>query len=352
MMTKENNLSNINFPLSNNLYSAGSNDARLDLNWKKDSGPEVTIIVPVFNEEEMVDIFIDKLSATLERCVGSYEILFVDDGSKDETLNFIKARAVGNKSIKYISFSRNFGKEIALTAGLDFTSGNCVVVMDVDLQDPVELIPEMIEKWKEGYQVVAARRRSRQHDKFLKRLSASFFHRTFSFFSDSTTPEDIGDFRLMSRKVVEEIRRYRERNRFMKGIFAYVGFRTFIIDYDRPERAAGETKFSALRLISLAVEGFTSYTVAPLRFATLVGSLVSFAAISYISMIVLKTIFWGVDLPGYASLMSVVLFLGGVQLLCLGVIGEYLAKTYIETKNRPLYIIEESSNFSELFEDK
>lgn len=300
----------------------------------------VSIVIPAFNEGDAV------LGAlkSLERIFAAndayrWEIVLVNDGSSDDTLAHARSFCSEHAALVLVDLSRNFGKEAALSAGLELAAGDAVIPMDADLQDPPELIPRMLALWAEGAEVVLARRSDRTSDSWLKRVSAARFYRVMNSISEVAIPENVGDFRLMDRAVVDVVRSLPENRRFMKGLFAWAGFRTSVLDYVRPERATGQSRFNALSLLNLAVEGFTSFSSVPLRLATLVGGLTALAAFAYGGFIVLRTLLFGVDLPGYASMISVMLFLSGMQLLALGVIGEYVGRTYLEAKRRPAYVV-------------
>ena len=307
--------------------------------------PDLSIVVPVLNEEEAVPIFLAAIPPVLEPLDVTWEIVFVDDGSTDRTVETIAAAAAGDARIRLISLSRNFGKEAALTAGLDWAAGKAVIPMDIDLQDPPELIADFVRLWREGYEVVYARRRSRGEDSKLKRRTAGLFYRIFNMVAANAIEENVGDYRLMSRPAVDATLRLRERNRFMKGLFAWVGFRAVAVEYDRPQRVAGQTKFNYWRLWNFALDGITSFSTIPLRVWTYVGLAVAGAAVLYTLLITGRTIIFGRDVPGYASLMAVVLVLGAVQLISLGIIGEYLGRLYIESKRRPIYLIRQTVGF-------
>ncbi|MGF7241905.1 glycosyltransferase involved in cell wall biosynthesis [Pseudomonas oryzihabitans] len=299
----------------------------------------LSIVVPVFNEKEAVPLFIERLLAVLAKANLNFEILFVNDGSDDGTLTSLLDEQSGEPRIRIIDLSRNFGKEAALTAGLQFAAGDAVVPIDVDLQDPPEIILQMIAKWREGFEVVLGRRLNRDSDTWAKRSSANWFYRLHNKIADPKLPENVGDFRLMDRCVVDALNRLPESRRFMKGLFAWVGFRTAIVDYVRPERVAGSTKFNGWRLWNFALEGVTSFSTDPLRIWTYIGSAVSLLSFLFAAFIAIKVLVRGVDVPGYASLMVAVTFLGGLQLIGIGVIGEYLGRTYMEAKRRPVYLI-------------
>ncbi len=300
----------------------------------------LSIVVPFFNEADGVARFRDTLLPCLDAIAGTgWEIICVDDGSADGTLTALAAVAAGDARFKILELSRNFGKEAALTAGLDAARGAAVIPIDADLQDPPALIAEMVAAWRAGAEVVLARRADRSTDGVLKRQSAAWFYKVHNRLSKTKIPENVGDFRLMDRVVVEALKQLPERQRFMKGLFAWVGFRTVTIDYIRAERAAGTTKFSGFALWNFALEGFTSFSTTPLKIWTYLGACSAILTFAYAVYITLRTIFFGIDVPGYASLLVAVLFFGSVQLLSIGLLGEYIGRIYIETKQRPTYLI-------------
>jgi glycosyltransferase involved in cell wall biosynthesis len=299
----------------------------------------MSIVVPVFNEEEVVPLFIPAVRDALCREREVFlEFVFVNDGSTDGSLQALLHLQSSNSDVCIIDLSRNFGKEAALTAGLDHCSGDIVVPMDVDLQDPPSLLPAMIEQWRKGFDVVLARRTSRKSDSFLKRWSAAAFYRMHNLVSEPEIVENVGDFRLMDKAVVDAVRLLPESRRFMKGLFAWVGFRSIVVGYERPIRSGGSSKFNAWRLWNLAIEGVTSFTIAPLRVWSYVGGIAAVGSFSYGAYLVVRTLIWGIVVPGYASVFVAVMFLGGLQLVGIGVIGEYLGRTYIESKGRPIYV--------------
>lgn len=300
---------------------------------------DVSIVVPLYNEAPNVDYLLGRLKSVCERLDLSYEIVCVNDGSRDETLSYLIKHHHENPSIRVINLSRNFGKEIALTAGLDYATGQTIVPIDADLQDPPELIAEMLEKWREGHDVVYAVRRSRQGESWLKKFTADSFYRVISRMSRVSIPRNTGDFRLMDRKVVDALKQLPERSRFMKGLFAWVGFKQTAIYYDRAPRYKGQTKWNYWKLWNLAIDGITSFSLAPLKVWSYVGLSLSLLALVYASFLILRTLVYGVDMPGYASIMVGILFLGGIQLMTLGVIGEYLGRVYEEVKGLPLYLV-------------
>jgi glycosyltransferase involved in cell wall biosynthesis len=300
---------------------------------------DVSIVVPLYNEAPNVDYLLGRLKSVCEQLDLSYEIICVNDGSRDETLSHLINHHHENPSIRVINLSRNFGKEIALTAGLDYAIGKTIVPIDADLQDPPELIGEMLEKWREGHDVVYAVRRSRQGESWLKKFTADSFYRVIGRMSRVSIPRNTGDFRLMDRKVVDALKQLPERSRFMKGLFAWVGFKQTAVYYDRAPRYKGQTKWNYWKLWNFAIDGITSFSLAPLKVWSYVGLSLSLLALIYASFLILRTLIYGVDLPGYASIMVGVLFLGGIQLITLGVIGEYLGRVYEEVKGRPLYLV-------------
>jgi len=303
---------------------------------------DLSLLVPVFNEEAAIPQFLDSLGPVMTKLGMRWEVLFINDGSTDGTLDILQALRRDHNEIRVIDFSRNFGKEAALTAGLDFSRGRAVIPIDVDLQDPPEIIGEMVEKWREGYEMVFAVRARRDSDSQLKSFSARLFYRLYNWMSKVEIPPDAGDFRLLDRRVVEEIRRLPERNRFMKGLFVWPGFRQAVVSYERQPRSRGTTKFSYWRLWNFAIDGMTSFSTLPLRLWSYVGGAVALISFLYAIFLIGRTLIYGADVPGYASLMVVVLFLGGLQLLTLGIIGEYLGRTYEEVKGRPIYIVRET----------
>lgn len=272
----------------------------------------------------------------------TYEIICVNDGSQDDTLAKLIKYHHFNGNIKVINLSRNFGKEIALTAGLDHARGAAVIPIDADLQDPPELIVEMLEKWREGYDVVYAKRRSRHGETWLKQITANGFYRLLQKMTPVHIPQDTGDFRLMDRQVVEALKKLPETHRFMKGLFGWVGFKQTALEYDRLPRYKGRTKWNYWQLWNLAIEGITSFSALPLKVWSYMGLLISFGAFIYALFLIVRTLIFGIDVPGYASLMVAILFMGGVQLISLGVIGEYLGRIYAEVKRRPLYLIRDT----------
>ena len=306
----------------------------------------ISIIVPLYNEEPNIDYLFERLFKVLDNLQLSYEIVCVDDGSKDNTLKRLIDYHDRYSTIKILSLSRNFGKDIALTAGLENAQGQAIIPIDADLQDPPELIEPLIAKWREGYDVVYARRRTRQGESWVKRLTANVFYRVIGRISSVPIPRDTGDFRLLDRRVVDALKQMPERTRFMKGLFAWVGFKQTYVLYDRPNRFQGTTKWNYWKLWNFALDGITSFSLIPLKVWSYLGFLISLLAFIYGSFLILRTLILGIDVPGYASLMVTVLFVGGVQLITLGVIGEYLGRIYEEVKQRPLYLIRERYGFN------
>ena len=307
--------------------------------------PSFSVVVPAFNEAAVLPAFHARLRRVMDGLVadglgGSWEVIYVNDGSTDGTLPFLLDLHRAEPCVGLVNLSRNFGKEPATTAGLDHARGEAVVVIDADLQDPPELIADMAAAWRRGVDVVYARRRERAGESWAKRATAALFYRVMGALGRVQVPRDVGDFRLMSRRVVDAVLRIREHHRFMKGIFAWVGFPSEAIVYDRLPRAGGETKWNYWKLWNFALEGITSYTVMPLKVSTYLGLAVALFAAAYGGVIVLRTVLFGNSVPGYPSLMAVVLFLGGAQLMTLGIIGEYLGRVFNETKHRPLYLVE------------
>jgi glycosyltransferase involved in cell wall biosynthesis len=300
----------------------------------------VSLVVPFYNEEDGIETFFSEVEPVLERIPRiDYEIVCVNDGSTDSTLARLLAVCERNARVRVVDLSRNFGKEAALTAGMDEASGDAVIPFDADLQDPPEAIARLIERWREGFDVVLAKRAERSTDTYMKRGTAALFYRVHNAISETEIPENAGDFRLMSRQVVDALKQLPENRRFMKGLFSWVGFRTAQIEYERQPRAAGETKFSVWKLWNFALEGLTSFGTWPLRVWTYVGGGTALFAIVYAMYLALRTVIRGVDVPGYASIITAVLFLGGTQLIGIGVIGEYVGRIYMESKRRPVYIV-------------
>jgi glycosyltransferase involved in cell wall biosynthesis len=301
----------------------------------------LTVVVPAYNESAVLRAFHQRVSKVLDGLGIDGTILYIDDGSSDDTWSIIESLIAEDPRTGALKLSRNFGKEAALTAGLDAVDADAAVVIDADLQDPPELIPELVSRWKEGYDVVYATRSARDGESRFKRFTAAAFYRSMEKLSDTAIPRDTGDFRLLSRRALDAMRQLRERQRFMKGLFAWIGFRQVAVQYQRDPRAAGVTKWNYWRLAQLAIEGITSFSTAPLRLATWIGLASASFAFFYGLWVLVHALIFGDAVRGYPTLMLVILFLGGVQLLALGVIGEYLGRNYAESKQRPLYFIDQ-----------
>lgn len=299
----------------------------------------LTVIVPVYDESDVLPAFHDRLSRVMVECGYPYQVLYVDDGSDTACQTRLHALRDSDSAVALLELSRNFGKEVALSAGLDHATGDAVIVIDADLQDPPEIIPEFIRQWQAGYDVVYGQRSERQGESLLKRSTAAVFYRLMNWLSDVEIPPDAGDFRLLSRRAVDALVALPERHRYMKGLCAWIGFPQRAVPYVRQSRAAGGSKWSYWKLWNYALEGITSFSNAPLKIATYLGAVTSSLAFVYGLYMLVRTLIWGNPVPGYPSLIIIVLFLGGVQLMCLGVIGEYLARTYGESKARSLYFL-------------
>lgn len=300
----------------------------------------LSVVVPVYNEEEVLPECQRRLSDVLRSLPLDYEIVYVDDGSSDKSVEILRTLARDDPHATIVELSRNFGKEIASSAGLDYAQGDAVVIIDADLQDPPELIIEFVRQWQAGYDVVYGTRIAREGETLLKKTTAHLFYRFMHATTRINMPPDTGDFRLLSRRAVDALTRLREQHRFMKGLFAWIGYPQTGVPYRRDPRFAGETKWNYWRLWNFAIEGITSFTIAPLKLATYVGLATALFAFGYGAIIIMKTLLYGSEVPGYPSLMVVILFLGGIQLLALGIIGEYLGRTFDETKGRPLYFVQ------------
>ncbi|MBU8546614.1 MULTISPECIES: glycosyltransferase family 2 protein [Roseomonadaceae] len=304
--------------------------------------PALSVVVPAYDEQEVLPAFHARLVPVMEAIGLPWEVVYVNDGSRDGTLALMLALRAQDSRVAVVNLSRNFGKEIALTAGLDHAAAEqAVIVIDADLQDPPEVIPDLVAAWRQGFDVAYARRRAREGETWLKKATAAAFYRVMKRIGGKVDlPADTGDFRLMSRRALDALLALREQHRFMKGLFAWVGFPSIPVLYDRAPRAAGETKWNYWRLWNLSLEGITAFTVGPLKVATYLGLFTAFGAVIYGVQLIIRTILFGNPVAGYPSLMAVVLFLGGVQLMTLGIIGEYLGRVFNETKRRPLYIVE------------
>ena len=301
----------------------------------------VSIIIPAYNEEEVIRIFHQRLINTINSQEDDFEIIYINDGSTDTTLDILKTLCADDQRVGLIDLSRNFGKEIAMTSGIDHAQGDAIIVIDADLQDPPELIGKLIEKWNEGFDIVNAQRESRAGETWFKKYTAHAFYRLIKKTTHVHIPEDTGDYRLLNRKAVDALAGLRERNRFMKGLFAWIGYNSTTVRYQRDKRFAGTSKWSYWRLWNLAIEGFTSFTTAPLKMSTYIGMFTALLSLVYGTYIIARTLMFGNPIAGYPSLIVVILFIGGVQLISIGIIGEYLSRIFDETKQRPLYLIKE-----------
>ncbi len=301
---------------------------------------QLSVVVPVFNEEKVLVLFHERLTAVLSEHSQSYEIIYVDDGSTDSSSVLLETLRQANAWVGVARLSRNFGKERAMTAGLELANGDAVVILDADLQDPPELIPSMLEAWQNGADVVNMQRDVREGETAVKRTTAHLFYRTINFLSDVSIPNDVGDFRLFSRRTVDALNKLPESNRFMKGLFAWIGFPQVTLKYRRQARAAGVSKWPYWKLWNFALEGVTSFSTVPLRVATYVGLLSASGTFLYALYFLLKAEFWGETVKGFPTLIVVILLLGGLQLMAIGIVGEYVGRIYLETKRRPLYLLD------------
>ena len=305
---------------------------------------KISLVVPVFNEEEAIPVFYDTIRCYLPLKPYDVEIVFINDGSRDNTENLIYELAKKDNLIIPLSFTRNFGKEAALMAGLQYATGDVVIPMDVDLQDPIEVIPQLIDEWRNGADVVLAKRIDRSSDTYFKRESAKLFYKFNNMISDLKIEENVGDFRLLSREMVDDIKELPERNLFMKGVLSWVGGKTAIVTYKRAERSVGTSKFNGWKLWNLALEGITSFSTVLLRIWTYIGMLVATFSFFYGGYRIVSKIFFGNDVPGYTSLMATMLFLGGIELIGIGILGEYIGRIYIESKQRPRYVLKKRND--------
>ena len=310
--------------------------------------PELSVVVPVFNEGDNLEPLLGRLIPTLQRCVSSFQIVFVDDGSSDDTLARLAVLHARDPRIEAVSFSRNFGKEIAIAAGLDHARGQAAVIMDADLQHPPETVAEFVTRWREGFKNVFGQRRTRATDTVLRRLLSHRFYRLFDRFGETALPQGAGDFRLLDRQAIDALGRMRERARFTKGLYAWIGFRTIGVPFDVEERASGTSKFSYRKLTRFALDGLMSFSTMPLKVWTVIGVCVSVLALFAALYFLVETATRGVDVPGYASLIVSVMFFAGIQLLSLGVLGEYIGRIFAEVKKRPLYIVAETFGAKEV----
>ena len=305
---------------------------------------KLSIIIPMYNEEEALPYLYKRLVELAKR-IDKYqlEFLFVNDGSKDNSLKIVKEYRKKDSRVQYLNLSRNFGKEVAMGAAFDYVTGDVVAIIDADLQDPPELIVDMLKFYEQGYDDVYAKRRNRKGETWLKKFTSKAFYRVLESVSNVPIQKDTGDFRLLSRRAIEALKAFPEKQRYTKGMFSLIGFKKKEIEYDRDPRVAGSTKWNYFKLMDLAIEGITSFTTAPLRIATIIGVLSAIGSFIYMIFTIVKTVVYGVDVPGYASLICILLMLGGIQLICLGLIGEYIGRIFIEVKGRPLYFVDEYS---------
>lgn len=302
----------------------------------------VTILVPCYNEENGLELLYKRLQNIINNIsCYRFQILLVNDGSKDNTLSKMQELHETDKTVSYLSLSRNFGKENAMLAGLDYAEGDAVILMDADLQDPPELIPQMLAEWEKGYDDVYARRRSRAGETWLKKATAHWYYRILRKFADIDIPADVGDFRLLDRQAVDALCSLRERQRYTKGLFSWIGYNKKELLFDRDPRAAGNSKMNFFKLFGLAVDGITSFSVAPLRLASVLGLIISTVAFLYLLFVIIKTLLFGDPVAGYPSMISIILFMGGIQLIVLGIIGEYVGRIFNEAKGRPEYLVNE-----------
>lgn len=304
---------------------------------------KVSVLIPCFNEAQTLPALYEELKKLADtQTAYDWELLFVDDGSVDPTLDVLKQLRIKDERVCYVSLSRNFGKENALLAGLDTVSGDCVVVMDADLQDPPSLVPEMLTYWEDGYQDVYAKRRDRGREPWFRKLFTMLFYRIMAHATRFEILQNVGDFRLLDRQCIDALRCLRETERYNKGLFCWIGFKKKEVLFDRGNRSEGESRWSFWSLMNLAIDGITSFTTAPLRFATIIGAIIALGAFCFLVFYISKTLIFGDPVQGFTTLVSVVLFLGGVQLLSIGILGEYIGRIYNEAKGRPNYVVKES----------
>ncbi len=306
-----------------------------------------SVVVPVYNEEEVILESYKRLKAVMDTIREPYEIVFVNDGSRDKTAIIINEICEMDKTIRFIDFSRNFGHQIAITAGMDYTEGDAVIVIDADLQDPPEVIPKMIEKWKEGYDVVYGKRAQRKGETFFKQFTAKVFYRLLVRMTDVDVPLDTGDFRLIDRKVCNALKKVNEKNRYIRGIISWLGFKQTGVEFTRDKRFAGETKYPFKKMLRFAFDAITSFSYKPLKLASYAGMLLSVFSFVYLLVVVYQKLFTDRTQPGWASILAVNLFFNGIILIILGIIGEYIGRIYDEAKGRPLYIVRQIKNFSD-----
>ena len=308
------------------------------------SRPTLTLVLPIYNEEDVIPELHARLQAFLATFDFAIEVLFVNDGSRDRSMALLREIAAGEPRYRVLSFARNFGHQAAITAGVDFARGEAVVVMDADLQDPPEVVQQMVARWREGYDVVYGRRRSREGESWFKLLTARWFYRVFAMMIPIEVPLDAGDFRLMSRRVIVALRELREAHRFVRGMVAWVGFRQIDVPYDRPGRFAGETKYPLRKMLRFALDGITSFSVLPLRFSTYLGVAMNLASLAVVLWALLSKFVFERTVPGWTFIVVMVAIFSGVQLLMIGILGEYVGRIYEEVKRRPLYIVADTVN--------
>ena len=310
--------------------------------------PKISVIIPVFNETEVIDVTYKRMKSVMDGIEMEYELMFVNDGSPDDTEHKIAGYAKKDRTVKLLSFSRNFGHQCAISAGMDYASGDAVVVIDADLQDPPELIPKMIKKWQEGYEVVYGKRLKRKGETLFKKATAKLFYRTLKHLTSVDIPVDTGDFRLIDRKVCDVFRRLQEKNRFIRGLVSWIGFRQTYVEYVREERLAGETKYPLKKMMRFAMDGILSFSYIPLKIASFLGFLISGLSFLYLIFVLIQKLFYPAGLvPGWTSIVAVLLIFNGIILILLGVIGEYIGRIYDEVRNRPLYIIDKKVNLDD-----
>ena len=303
---------------------------------------KVTVLVPCYNEEETLPLFYNRICNTIAEIPGyEWELLFVNDGSRDNTLQIMRNLHMRDSRVSYVGLSRNFGKERAMLAGFDYAAGDCMVIMDADLQDPPELLPQMLRYWEEGYEDIYAKRSSRGKESFMRRFFSLMYYRILQKTTKIEVLQNVGDFRLLDRCCIEALKQMRESERYTKGMFCWIGFRKKEMVFDRGDRAAGKSSWNFMSLFALAIEGITSFSIAPLRISTIIGLVVSIAAFIYMIFIFVKTLIFGDPVQGFPTIMIVMLFLGGIQLLSIGVLGEYIGRIFNESKHRPVYIVSE-----------
>ena len=313
----------------------------------------ITVLIPCYNEEKSLDLLYERMKKLIDDMSAyQFKVLLVNDGSVDHTLDKMQQLHAKDSMVSYLSLSRNFGKEIAMLAGLDYAEGDAVIIMDADLQDPPELIPQMIREWENGYDDVYARRRSRAGETWFKKATAHWYYRILQKFADIDIPADVGDFRLLDRQAVDALCSLRERQRYTKGLFSWIGYNKKELLFDRDPRAAGNSKMNFIKLLGLAVDGITSFSVAPLRLASILGLIISTVAFAYLVFVIVKTLLFGDPVAGYPSMISIILFMGGIQLIVLGIIGEYVGRIFYEAKGRPDYLVGEYNGMKVLCKEK